>query len=148
MSDSPSNSNLAGVRGSSFAGAEGSARDFWRSLNDLAAAPEFQDVLAREFPRQAMGWSEDEDPVAGRRNFLKLMGASMALAGMTACTRQPIEHIDDVAASLPGGAGCVPGRRTRARRCANPPRTTLHSPGYGRTSRYLGKTLVRVTGLE
>src|SRR5207248_8825106 len=93
MSDSPSNSNLAGVRGSSFAGAEGSARDFWRSLNDLAAAPEFQDVLAREFPRQAMGWSEDEDPVAGRRNFLKLMGASMALAGMTACTRQPIEHI-------------------------------------------------------
>ena len=29
----------------------------------------------------------------GRRNFLKLMGASLALAGLTACTRQPTEHI-------------------------------------------------------
>ena len=68
-------------------------REYWRSLDDLAASPEFQDLLAREFPRQAVGWSDDEDPVAGRRNFLKLMGASMALAGLTACTRQPTEHI-------------------------------------------------------
>ena len=29
----------------------------------------------------------------GRRNFLKLMGASLALAGLSACTRQPTEHI-------------------------------------------------------
>ena len=71
----------------------GSARDYWRSLDDLAATPEFQDFLAREFPRQAIGWSDDEDPAEGRRNFLKLMGASLALAGMTACTRQPTEHI-------------------------------------------------------
>src|SRR6266567_4637135 len=28
-----------------------------------------------------------------RRGFLKLMGASMALAGMTACTKQPLEPI-------------------------------------------------------
>ena len=67
--------------------------DYWRSLDDLAATPEFQDLLTREFPRQAIGWADDEDPVAGRRNFLKLMGASLALAGMTACTRQPDEHI-------------------------------------------------------
>src|SRR6476660_4275280 len=32
------------------------------------------------------------DPVE-RRTFLKLMGASMALAGAAACTRQPAEHI-------------------------------------------------------
>ena len=50
-------------------------------------------LLEREFPRQAVGWSDDEDPVEGRRNFLKLMGASLALAGLTACTRQPTEHI-------------------------------------------------------
>src|SRR3954447_18717205 len=68
-------------------------RDYWRSLDDLAATPEFQDLLEREFPRQAMGWSQDEDADEGRRNFLKLMGASLALAGMTACTRQPTEHI-------------------------------------------------------
>ena len=32
-------------------------------------------------------------PSKGRRNFLKMMGASLALAGLTACTRQPTEHI-------------------------------------------------------
>jgi MoCo/4Fe-4S cofactor protein with predicted Tat translocation signal len=67
--------------------------EYWRSLDDLASTPEFQDRLAREFPRQAIGWSSDEDPAEGRRNFLKLMSASLALAGMTACTRQPVEHI-------------------------------------------------------
>ena len=35
----------------------------------------------REFPRQAVGWADDESPEEGRRNFLKLMGASLALAG-------------------------------------------------------------------
>src|SRR4051812_43756615 len=68
-------------------------RAYWRSLEDLASTPEFEDLLQREFPRQAVGWADDENPVEGRRNFLKLMGASMALAGLTACTRQPVEHI-------------------------------------------------------
>ncbi len=72
---------------------EGGGREYWRNLDDLAATPEFVDLLNREFPRQAVGWSEDESPVEGRRNFLKLMGASLALAGLTACTRQPTEHI-------------------------------------------------------
>src|SRR5579863_10088050 len=45
----------------------------WRSLDDLASTPDFQDMLQREFPRQAVGWSDDEDPVEGRRSFLKLM---------------------------------------------------------------------------
>src|SRR5579863_9106082 len=69
------------------------APEFWRSLDDLASTPDFQDMLQREFPRQAVGWSDDEDPVEGRRSFLKLMGASLALAGLSACTRQPTEHI-------------------------------------------------------
>jgi molybdopterin-containing oxidoreductase family iron-sulfur binding subunit len=68
-------------------------RDYWRSLEDLASTPDFEDLLEREFPRQAIGWSEDEDPVEGRRNFLKLMAASLSLAGLAACTRQPTEHI-------------------------------------------------------
>ncbi len=50
---------------------------------------EFREFLHREFPAQASEWL---DPV-GRRNFLKLMGASLALAGATACTRQPDELI-------------------------------------------------------
>ncbi len=68
-------------------------REYWRSLDDLAATPEFQDLLVREFPQQAVGWEKDEDAVEGRRNFLKLMGASLALGGLTACTRQPTEFI-------------------------------------------------------
>ncbi|HUF24386.1 MAG TPA: TAT-variant-translocated molybdopterin oxidoreductase [Vicinamibacterales bacterium] len=64
-------------------------RAYWRSLDELAGTPEFQDFLHREFPSQA---SEFTDP-KGRRDFLRLMGASIALAGATACTRQPAEKI-------------------------------------------------------
>ncbi len=62
---------------------------YWRSLDELANTEEFQEFVAREFPSQA---SEFNDP-AGRRQFLKLMGASLALAGVSACTRQPDEKI-------------------------------------------------------
>jgi molybdopterin-containing oxidoreductase family iron-sulfur binding subunit len=68
-------------------------REYWRSLEGLAEKPEFRELVEREFPQQAIGWSEDEDRAEGRRNFLKTMGASLALAGLTACTRQPTEHI-------------------------------------------------------
>ncbi len=90
MSEEHNQLDLAAVR-ARLDGARG--RDYWRSLEELAAAPEFRDLLEREFPQQAIGWSEDEDRVEGRRNFLKLMGASLALAGLSACTRQPTEHI-------------------------------------------------------
>ena len=61
----------------------------WRSLDEVAGTPEFQEYLHREFPSNASEWI---DPV-GRRSFLKLMSASMALAGVTACTAQPQELI-------------------------------------------------------
>jgi MoCo/4Fe-4S cofactor protein with predicted Tat translocation signal len=64
-------------------------REYWRSLEAVAETPEFKDYLHREFPQNASEWL---DPV-GRRGFLKLMGASLALAGVTACTRQPDEAI-------------------------------------------------------
>ena len=63
--------------------------DYWRSLDEIAGTEGFQDFLHREFPRQASEWED----VEGRRNFLKLMGASLALAGLGACTRQPTETI-------------------------------------------------------
>jgi MoCo/4Fe-4S cofactor protein with predicted Tat translocation signal len=66
-----------------------SGKQYWRSLEELADTEEFQELLHREFPQNA---SEFNDPV-GRRKFLKLMGASFALAGLTACTRQPEEYI-------------------------------------------------------
>src|SRR5207244_10304699 len=61
----------------------------WRSLEERAGAPAFQEHLYNEFPSEIEAIT---DPVA-RRTFLKLMGASMALAGVTACTRQPTEKI-------------------------------------------------------
>ncbi|HSB08646.1 MAG TPA: TAT-variant-translocated molybdopterin oxidoreductase [Blastocatellia bacterium] len=64
-------------------------KQYWRSLEELADSEEFQEALHREFPENATEWN---DPV-GRRRFLKLMGASFALAGLTACTRQPTEYI-------------------------------------------------------
>jgi MoCo/4Fe-4S cofactor protein with predicted Tat translocation signal len=64
-------------------------REYWRSLEALAGTPEFKEYLHREFPENASEWL---DPV-GRRAFLKLMGASLALAGVSACTRQPDELI-------------------------------------------------------
>ncbi len=64
-------------------------RTYWRSLEEVAETADFKEFLHREFPQNASEWL---DPV-GRRGFLKLMGASMALAGVSACTRQPDEAI-------------------------------------------------------
>ncbi len=60
----------------------------WRSLEERAGAREFQESLHREFPP---GTSELNH--FDRRTFLKAMGASAALAGLPACTRQPLEKI-------------------------------------------------------
>jgi MoCo/4Fe-4S cofactor protein with predicted Tat translocation signal len=64
-------------------------RDYWRSLEAVCDTAEFKEYLHREFPQNASEWL---DPV-GRRGFLKLMSASLALAGVSACTRQPNEAI-------------------------------------------------------
>jgi len=62
---------------------------YWRSVDELANTPEFQAAVEREFPGSAQEWV---DPVS-RRGFMKLMGASMALAGLAGCTKQPDEPI-------------------------------------------------------
>ncbi|MCA9157433.1 MAG: TAT-variant-translocated molybdopterin oxidoreductase [Planctomycetales bacterium] len=67
-----------------------SGRRWWRSLEELADTPEFQEYLHREFPENATQW------LAGsRRDFLRLMGASLFLAGVSGCDliRQPQETI-------------------------------------------------------
>ena len=68
-------------------GAKG--KKYWRSLDEMANTPEFQAAVEREFPTAAQEWV---DPVS-RRGFLRLMGASMALAGLAGCTKQPDEPI-------------------------------------------------------
>ena len=64
-------------------------QDYWRSLNELADTEEFRNYLHREFPEGASEWSDK----VGRRKFLQVMGASLAFAGLTSCTRQPPEKI-------------------------------------------------------
>jgi len=69
--------------------AENRGPHYWRSLEELSETPEFQEVLENEFPRHASVWPD----ALSRRGFLQLMGASLALAGLSACTKQPQELI-------------------------------------------------------
>src|ERR1044071_5870005 len=69
--------------------AEQNGKKYWRSLEELADTPEFREFVEREYPQHAEEWN---DPV-GRRSFIKLMGASLALAGLSSCVYQPPEKI-------------------------------------------------------
>lgn len=62
---------------------------FWKSLEELADTDDFRKFVEDEFPERTPDWN---DP-SKRRTFLKLMGASLALAGVSACTKQPAEFI-------------------------------------------------------
>jgi molybdopterin-containing oxidoreductase family iron-sulfur binding subunit len=62
---------------------------YWRSVDELANTPEFQAAVEREFPGSPHAWGDD----VSRRGFLRLMGASVALAGLAGCTKQPDEPI-------------------------------------------------------
>ncbi|MEY2413039.1 MAG: hypothetical protein QOD84_1645 [Acidobacteriaceae bacterium] len=69
--------------------AETKGPQYWRSLEELAGSTDFQEMMHREFPKGASEWLD----AVSRRGFMKLMGASLAMAGMTACTKQPLESI-------------------------------------------------------
>jgi MoCo/4Fe-4S cofactor protein with predicted Tat translocation signal len=78
---------------------------YWRSLDELADTQEFRDFLHQEFPRQAA-------PLEGsfqRRDFLKLLGASLALAGLTACAR-PVPKDEKIIPYVRQPEQVVPGR--------------------------------------
>ena len=66
-------------------------KQYWRSIGELSDTPEFRGWLEREFPAGAAQLEGDD---WSRRGFLKLMGASMALAGfgLTSC-RRPEAHL-------------------------------------------------------
>jgi len=69
--------------------AEKTGPQYWRSLEELAGSPAFQEALHREFPKGASEWLDS----VSRRGFLKVMGASLGLAGMTGCVKLPLEPI-------------------------------------------------------
>jgi molybdopterin-containing oxidoreductase family iron-sulfur binding subunit len=77
--------------------------EYWRSLEELAGSEEFQTALHREFPKGASEWVD----TVSRRGFLKVMGASLGLAGMTGCVRLPLEPIVPYVRQP---EGVIPGR--------------------------------------
>src|SRR5688572_2558479 len=64
-------------------------KDYWRSVEEFVDAPEFEEFVQREYPNHAEEW----DDSLSRRNFIKVMGASLALAGLSGCVIQPAEKI-------------------------------------------------------
>jgi MoCo/4Fe-4S cofactor protein with predicted Tat translocation signal len=66
-----------------------SGKEYWRSIEEYVDAPEFEEFVKREYPAHAEEW----DKSLNRRNFLKVMGASLAFAGLTGCVVQPTERI-------------------------------------------------------
>src|SRR5579872_6985407 len=77
--------------------------EYWRSLEELAGSEDFQEALHREFPKGASEWLD----TVSRRGFLKVMGASLGLAGMTGCVRLPLEPIVPYVRQP---EGVIPGR--------------------------------------
>ena len=83
--------------------ASSSGPDYWRSLEELAGTERFQHYLHREFPENATEWTDPES----RRHFLKLMGASIALAGVSGCA---IRRPEQIAPWTKSPEQVVPGR--------------------------------------
>jgi MoCo/4Fe-4S cofactor protein with predicted Tat translocation signal len=93
MSDSDRHINFQLMRDHILTLQDGEERQtgkkYWRSLDELADSPAFREFVSREYPQQAEEWN---DPIE-RRTFMKLMGASLALAGLSGCVFQPPEKI-------------------------------------------------------
>jgi MoCo/4Fe-4S cofactor protein with predicted Tat translocation signal len=68
--------------------AESDAKHIWKSLEEATQSEGFDEFLHEEFPRQATLASS-----LSRRDFLRLMAASLGLAGLTSCIPTPIERI-------------------------------------------------------
>ncbi len=64
-------------------------KEYWRSVEEFVDAPEFEEFVKYEYPSHAEEW----DSSLSRRNFMKVMGASLAFAGLSGCVIQPAEQI-------------------------------------------------------
>ncbi len=69
--------------------AAGRGPAFWRTLDEAAESEDLREYIEEEFPALTGEIPEGID----RRNLLKVMAASLAMAGAAACTKQPKELI-------------------------------------------------------
>ncbi|MCA0032166.1 TAT-variant-translocated molybdopterin oxidoreductase [Mesorhizobium sp. B263B2A] len=90
-------------------------RDMWRSLDEIAGTVEFRRFVEAEFPAIA----ERLPAKPNRRTLLKLMGASLSLAGLAACSRAEriVPYVRQPEILVPGKPVCYA--------------TTLSSDGFG-----------------
>lgn len=86
MASKDSKSNFALLRNKILSQ---SGKNYWRSVEEYVDAPEFAEFVSQEYPQHAEEWSDS----FSRRNFIKIMGASLALAGLSGCVIQPAEKI-------------------------------------------------------
>lgn len=86
MASKDSKTNFASLR-EKILGQNG--KRYWRSVEEFTDAPEFAEFVKQEFPQHAENW----DDSLSRRHFVKIMGASLALAGLSGCVIQPPEKI-------------------------------------------------------
>ncbi|NUR23878.1 Fe-S-cluster-containing hydrogenase [Frateuria sp.] len=76
---------------------------YWRALEELAGQPDVRARIHELVPHPSL-----LDPGLDRRGFLRLLGASLALAGLGACSRPPqqeivpwVRHPDQLPPALP-----------------------------------------------
>ncbi len=105
--------------GASKSASKTAGKKLWRSLDELAGTKSFETMLHREFPHAASEWSDGPS----RRKFLKLMSASLALAGLSACTLRKTE--EKIVPYVNAPEDVVPGRPMFFA-------TTMPFAGYGK----------------
>ena len=98
----PEDINIAEIR-ERLANSQGES--YWRSLDALADTDEFRDFMHKEFPREAAPLENSLD----RRDFMKLLGASMALAGLTSCVR-PVKPHEKIMPYVRAPEEIIPGK--------------------------------------
>jgi MoCo/4Fe-4S cofactor protein with predicted Tat translocation signal len=69
--------------------AKDGGKRLWQSLEELSETKQYREFLENEFPANA----ENAADGVHRRDVLKLMAASAAMAGLSACTKLPTEKI-------------------------------------------------------
>ncbi len=82
-----------------------SGAEYWRGLDELADTEAFQSFMAKEFPRQAAPLEAS----LRRRDFMKLLGASLALAGLSSCARPTLPN-EKIVPYVEAPEEIVPGR--------------------------------------
>lgn len=85
---------------------------YWQSMEEICESPEALELIHREFPVDASVLIDD----LTRRDFLKIMGASLALAGLSGCSKPPSEKIIP---AITAPEGFVPGKSVYYARSLN-----------------------------